>query len=50
MDYFKKIKVVTVSMSYEYDPLMFSEISVIGWPITKSMSEKNEDFMTLLLQ
>jgi hypothetical protein len=30
MDYFKKIKVVTVSMSYEYDPLMFSEISVIS--------------------
>jgi hypothetical protein len=30
MDYFKKIKVVTVSMSYEYDPTDVLKFSIIG--------------------
>jgi hypothetical protein len=49
MDYFKKIKVVTVSMSYEYDPTDVLKIPQL-WlrPITKCIKEKNEDFMTLL--
>jgi hypothetical protein len=39
MDYFKKIKVVTVSMSYEYDP---TDVLLSYWlrPITKCMSRK----------
>ena len=50
MDYFKKIKVVPVSISYEYDPtdalkmpqLMAEENNEVY------IKEKNEDFMTLL--
>jgi hypothetical protein len=41
MDYFKKIKVVTVSMSYEYDPTDVLKIpQLLAEAITKCMSRK----------
>jgi hypothetical protein len=40
MDYFKKIKVVTVSMSYEYDPTDVLKFHYWLRPITKCMSRK----------
>lgn len=50
MDYFKKIKVVPVSISYEYDP---TDVLKIPQLMAESknevyVKEKNEDFMTLL--
>jgi 1-acyl-sn-glycerol-3-phosphate acyltransferase len=50
MDYFKKIKVVPVSISYEYDP---TDVLKIPQLLAESNNEvyikdKNEDFMTLL--
>jgi hypothetical protein len=49
MDYFKKIKVVTVSMSYEYDPTDVLKISLLAEANNEVyVKEKNEDFMTLL--
>jgi hypothetical protein len=49
MDYFKKIKVVTVSMSYEYDPTdVLKFLSYWLRPITKCMSRKRMKILTLL--
>jgi hypothetical protein len=48
MDYFKKIKVVTVSMSYEYDPTDVLKIPQLLEANNSVCQEKNEDFMTLL--
>jgi hypothetical protein len=50
MDYFKKIKVVTVSMSYEYDPTDVLKIPQLLAEANNEVyvKEKNEDFMTLL--
>jgi predicted nuclease of predicted toxin-antitoxin system len=49
MDYFKKIKVVTVSMSYEYDPTDVLKIPQLAEANNEVyVKEKNEDFMTLL--
>ena len=50
MDYFKKIKVVPISISYEYDP---TDVLKIPQLMAESkneiyIKEKNEDFMTLL--
>ena len=50
MDYFKKIKVVPVSISYEYDPTDALKMPQL---IAESnneiyIKEKNEDFMTLM--
>jgi hypothetical protein len=49
MDYFKK-KVVTVSMSYEYDPTDVLKIPQLLAEANNEVyvKEKNEDFMTLL--
>jgi hypothetical protein len=45
MDYFKKIKVVTVSMSYEYDPT--DVLKILAEANNEVyVKEKNEDFMT----
>jgi glycerol-3-phosphate O-acyltransferase len=50
MDYFKKIRIVPVSISYEYDP---TDVLKIPQLMAESknevyVKEKNEDFMTLL--
>lgn len=50
MDYFKKIKIIPVSISYEYDP---TDVLKIPQLLAKAnnevyIKEKNEDFMTLL--
>lgn len=50
MDYFKKIKIVPVSISYEYDPtdaLKMPQLMAEA-NATKYIKEKNEDFITLL--
>ena len=50
MDYFKKIKVVPVSISYEYDPTDVLKIPQLMAEANNEVyiKEKNEDFMTLL--
>lgn len=50
MDYFKKIKVVPVSISYEYDPTDVLKIPQLLAETNNEVyvKEKNEDFMTLL--
>ncbi|MFT5251802.1 MAG: 1-acyl-sn-glycerol-3-phosphate acyltransferase [Flavobacteriales bacterium] len=50
MDYFKKIKVVPVSISYEYDPTDGLKIPQLIAETNNEVyvKEKNEDFMTLL--
>jgi hypothetical protein len=50
MDYFKKIKVVPVSISYEYDPTDVLKIPQLLAEANNEVyiKEKNEDFMTLL--
>ncbi len=50
MDYFKKIKIVPVSMSYEYDPTDVLKIPQLIAEMNNEVyiKEKNEDFMTLL--
>jgi 1-acyl-sn-glycerol-3-phosphate acyltransferase len=50
MDYFKKIKVVPVSISYEYDPTDVLKIPQLLAEANNEVyiKDKNEDFMTLL--
>lgn len=50
MDYFKKLKVVPVSISYEYDPTDVLKIPQLLAETNNEVyvKEKNEDFMTLL--
>lgn len=50
MDYFKKIKIVPVSLSYEYDPTDALKMPQLLAEANneKYIKEKNEDFMTLL--
>ncbi|MGO4818420.1 1-acyl-sn-glycerol-3-phosphate acyltransferase [Flavobacterium sp. W22_SRS_FP1] len=50
MDYFKNIKVVPVSLSYEYDPTDVLKIPQLLAEANNEIyiKEKNEDFMTLL--
>ena len=50
MDYFKKIKVVPVSISYEYDPTDALKMTKLMAEANNEIyiKEKNEDFMTLL--
>jgi glycerol-3-phosphate O-acyltransferase len=50
MDYFKKIKIVPVSISYEYDPTDVLKIPQLLAETNNEVyvKEKNEDFMTLL--
>jgi len=50
MDYFKKVKVVPVSLSYEYDPTDVLKIPQLLAEANNEIyiKEKNEDFMTLL--
>lgn len=50
MDYFKKLKVVPVSISYEYDPTDVLKIPQLMAETNNEVyvKEKNEDFMTLL--
>ncbi|MGO4819849.1 MULTISPECIES: 1-acyl-sn-glycerol-3-phosphate acyltransferase [unclassified Flavobacterium] len=50
MDYFKKIKVVPVSISYEYDPTDVLKIPQLMAEANNEVyvKDKNEDFMTLL--
>ncbi|WP_310381707.1 1-acyl-sn-glycerol-3-phosphate acyltransferase [Flavobacterium sp.] len=50
MDYFKKIKVVPVSISYEYDPTDVLKMPQLMAEANNEIyiKEKNEDFMTLL--
>lgn len=50
MDYFRKIKVVPVSISYEYDPTDVLKIPQLLAEANNEVyiKEKNEDFMTLL--
>jgi 1-acyl-sn-glycerol-3-phosphate acyltransferase len=50
MDYFKKIKVVPVSISYEYDPTDVLKIPQLLAEANNELyiKDKNEDFMTLL--
>jgi hypothetical protein len=50
MDYFKKIKIVPVSISYEYDPTDVLKIPQLIAETNNEVyvKEKNEDFMTLL--
>lgn len=50
MDYFKKIKVVPVSISYEYDPTDALKMPQLMAKANNEVyiKEKNEDFMTLL--
>jgi hypothetical protein len=45
---YKKIKVVTVSMSYEYDPTDENSSLLAEANNEVYVKEKNEDFMTLL--
>lgn len=50
MDYFKKLKVVPVSISYEYDPTDALKMPRLMAEANNEIyvKEKNEDFMTLL--
>lgn len=50
MDYFKKIKIVPVSISYEYDPTDMLKMPQLMAEAKSEVyiKEKNEDFMTLL--
>jgi 1-acyl-sn-glycerol-3-phosphate acyltransferase len=50
MDYFRKIKVVPVSISYEYDPTDALKMPQLMAEANNEIyiKEKNEDFMTLL--
>lgn len=50
MDYFKKIKIVPVSISYEYDPTDALKMPRLMAEANDEVyiKEKNEDFMTLL--
>lgn len=50
MDYFKKIKIVPVSISYEYDPTDALKMPRLLAEANneKYIKEKNEDFLTLL--
>lgn len=50
MDYFKKIKVIPVSISYEYDPTDVLKIPQLLAEANNEVyiKEKNEDFQTLL--
>jgi 1-acyl-sn-glycerol-3-phosphate acyltransferase len=50
MDYFKKIKVVPVSISYEYDPTDALKMPQLMAEANNEVyvKEKNEDFMTIL--
>lgn len=50
MDYFKKIKIVPVSISYEYDPTDALKMPQLMAEANNEVyiKEKNEDFMTLL--
>lgn len=50
MDYFKKIKIVPVSISYEYDPTDVLKMPQLMAEANNEIyiKEKNEDFMTLL--
>ena len=50
MDYFKKIKIVPVSISYEYDPTDALKMPQLLAEANNEVyiKEKNEDFMTLL--
>jgi 1-acyl-sn-glycerol-3-phosphate acyltransferase len=50
MDYFKKIKIVPVSISYEYDPTDASKMPQLMAEANneKYVKDKNEDFMTLM--
>jgi len=50
MDYFKKVKVVPVSISYEYDPTDALKMPQLMAEANNEIyiKEKNEDFMTLL--
>jgi 1-acyl-sn-glycerol-3-phosphate acyltransferase len=50
MDYFKKIKIVPVSISYEYDPTDALKIPQLMAELNDEIyiKEKNEDFITLL--
>lgn len=50
MDYFRKIKVVPVSISYEYDPTDALKMPQLMAAANNEIyiKEKNEDFMTLL--
>ena len=50
MDYFKKVKIVPVSISYEYDPTDALKIPQLMAEANKEVyiKEKNEDFNTLM--
>ncbi|WP_428230500.1 1-acyl-sn-glycerol-3-phosphate acyltransferase [Flavobacterium sp.] len=50
MDYFKKLKVVPVSISYEYDPTDVLKMPQLMAEANNEVyvKEKNEDFMTIL--
>ncbi|OYQ41974.1 glycerol acyltransferase [Flavobacterium cyanobacteriorum] len=50
MDYFKKIRIVPVSISYEYDPTDALKMPQLMAEANQEVyiKEKNEDFMTLL--
>ncbi|KIA84792.1 1-acyl-sn-glycerol-3-phosphate acyltransferase [Flavobacterium sp. AED] len=50
MDYFKKIKIVPVSISYEYDPTDALKMPQLMAEANNEIyiKEKNEDFMTIL--
>ncbi|MGK4566825.1 1-acyl-sn-glycerol-3-phosphate acyltransferase [Flavobacterium sp. 3HN19-14] len=50
MDYFKKVKIVPVSISYEYDPTDALKMPQLMAAANNEIyiKEKNEDFMTLL--
>ncbi len=50
MDYFKKIKIVPVSISYEYDPTDMLKMPRLVAEANDEVyiKEKNEDFMTLI--
>lgn len=50
MDYFKKIKVVPVSISYEYDPTDVLKMPQLMAEANNEVyvKDKNEDFMTIL--
>lgn len=50
MDYFKKIKIVPVSISYEYDPTDMLKMPQLMAEANDEVyiKEKNEDFMTLI--
>jgi hypothetical protein len=50
MDYFKKLKIVPVSISYEYDPTDVLKMPQLMAEANNEIyiKEKNEDFMTIL--